>query len=268
MTVLRFSDVRFSYDSSREVLGGASFDLLAGEIVALVGENGAGKTTITKLIAALLHPGGGVVEVCGVSTVGRVPEDFASSVGYLFQHVDQQLFAKTLMDEVAFGPLRAGKAVAEAREMAGGTLRRVGLYQQRNTHPFDLSPPHRKLVALAAAMVQEPQLYVLDEPIQGLDWGGIGLVAQTMRELAASGAAVLVVTHNMSFVAETVDRVLLVSGGKIAADESVVNVVLSDSSPCRLGLARPQAAELTIALDLPGRPIRHADIVDAIARRL
>jgi len=89
-----------------------------------------------------------------------------------------------------------------------------------------------------------------------------------MRELAASGAAVLAVTHNMSFVAEVVDRVLLVSGGKIAADESVVNVMLSDSSPCRLGLARPQAAELTIALDLPGRPIRHSDIVDAIARRL
>ena len=126
MTVLRFSDVRFSYDSSREVLGGASFDLLTGEIVALVGENGAGKTTITKLIAALLHPGGGVVEVCGVSTVGRVPEDFASSVGYLFQHVDQPLFAKTLMDEVAFGPLRAGKAVAEAREMAWGAVRPGG----------------------------------------------------------------------------------------------------------------------------------------------
>ena len=267
MTVLRFDDVGFAY-GDQQVLRGASLTLEAGETVALLGPNGAGKTTLTKLIVGLLHPVGGAVLVCGRSTQDRVPEQLARQVAYVFQHPDQQLFERSVFSEVAFAPRLRALHTDDVEALVRDALRRTGLESLAEEHPFDLPPAQRKLVALAAALAQRPQLLVLDEPTQGLDRSGRARVVEVVRGLRAEGVAVLAVTHDPAFVAEAFERSLVLEGGRIAYDGPTTTLLSDGDRLDQLGLTRPPAASLSLALDLPGRPICIDDVARALAARL
>jgi len=267
MTVLRFDDVWFAY-GDQQVLRGTSLALEAGETVALLGPNGVGKTTLTKLIVGLLHPGRGAVSVCGRSTQDRVPEQLARQVAYVFQHPDQQLFERSVSSEVAFAPRLRALHTDDVEALVRDALRRTGLENLAEEHPFDLPPAQRKLVALAAALAQRPQLLVLDEPTQGLDRSSRARVVEVVRGLGADGVAVLAVTHDPALVAEAFERSLVLEDGRIAHDGPTA-VLLSDSDLlAQFGLTRPPAASLSMALDLPERPIRIDDVAKALAARL
>jgi energy-coupling factor transport system ATP-binding protein len=267
MTVLRFDDVWFAY-GDQQVLRGTSLALEAGETVALLGPNGVGKTTLTKLIVGLLHPGRGAVSVCGRSTQDRVPEQLARQVAYVFQHPDQQLFERSVSAEVAFAPRLRALHTDDVEALVRDALRRTGLENLAEEHPFDLPPAQRKLVALAAALAQRPQLLVLDEPTQGLDRSGRARVVEVVHGLRAEGVAVLAVTHDPALVAEAFERSLVLEDGRIAHDGPTA-VLLSDSDLlAQFGLTRPPAASLSMALDLPERPIRIDDVAKALAARL
>lgn len=267
MTVLRFDDVWFAY-GNRQVLRGTSLSLEAGETVALLGPNGVGKTTLTKLVVGLLHPDRGAVSVCGRSTQDRKPEQLARQVAYVFQHPDQQLFARSVSDEVAFAPRLRALHTDDVDALVRDALRRTGLESVAEEHPFDCPPAQRKLVALAAALAQQPQLLVLDEPTQGLDRSGVARVVDVVRGLSATGVAVLAVTHDPALVAEAFDRSLVLEGGRITHDGPTAALISNSDSLDRFGLTRPPAASLSMALDLPGRPMRIEDVARALAARL
>ncbi len=262
--MLSFQNVGFSYADDRNVLDGLDLEIGSGELVALVGANGTGKTTVTRLATALEHPHSGTVNVCGLNTAGLSPEDLADRVAYLFQHVDQQLFARSVEDEVRFGPRNLGCSVGDIRQRTEEALERVGLTQEANTHPFDLSPANRKLVGLASGLAQKPGLLILDEPTQGMDWSHVSLVAKIVREEAGKGCSVLAVTHDLNFVAEALERVVWLEGGKVEADLTVIDAVSDRAVNQKLGLSMPPVAELSVALGLPGTPIRFSEAVNAI----
>lgn len=267
MTVLRFDDVWFAY-GGRQVLRGTSFSLEAGETVALLGPNGVGKTTLTKLIVGLLHPGRGAVSVCGRSTQDRVPEQLARQVAYVFQHPDQQLFKRSVSSEVAFAPSLRALHTDDVEALVRDALQRTGLENLAEEHPFDLPPAQRKLVALAAALAQRSQLLVLDEPTQGLDRSGRARVVDVVRGLRAEGVAVLAVTHDPALVVEAFERSLVLEDGQIAHDGSTAALIADSELLAQFGLPRPPAASLSMALDLPERPIRIDDVAKALAARL
>jgi energy-coupling factor transport system ATP-binding protein len=235
--------------------------------VALLGRNGAGKTTLARLAIALLQPTAGTVEVNGVSTAGRRPEDLAAHAGYLFQHPDRQLFARTALDEAAFAPRQLGRGEREARETARAALDRVGLAAAAATHPLDLAPADRKLLALAAAIAQAPALYLLDEPTQGFDRPTLTRVGTLLREEAAVGRAAMVVTHDLGFVAEWCDRAVLLAHGRVAHDAPSDAFVRDVVEAPRDGLVAPVQARLGAALDPRGRPVRAADVIRALRLR-
>jgi len=266
VTAIRLADVWFSY-AAVPVVKGVSIAVQPGEAVALLGPNGAGKTTLTKLLVALLHPSRGEVCIAGASTAGRAPEDLARVVAYLFQHSDQQLFARTTMNEVAFGPRRLGRTHAEAWSDAATALSKVGLSKESETHPYDLPAAKRKLVGLAAALAQRPRVLVLDEPTQGLDFGLRERVGEVVRRVAAEEVTVLAVTHDLAFVAEAFDRALVMVEGAIVADEPARSLIADEPRALSLGLAIPPAATLSRALALPGTPVRIRDVVDAMRGR-
>ena len=263
--MLAFKDVVFSYDDSGNVLDGLCLDVSPGEIVALVGANGAGKTTITRLATALEHPFSGTVVVGERSTDGLSPEDLSRSVAYLFQHVDQQLFSSSVRDEVGFAPRNAGCSPAEVLERTEQALERVGLTGASSTHPFDLSLANRKLVGLASALAQRPRLLILDEPTQGMDRKHMALVSRIVEEEAARGCTVLVVTHDLGFVAEAVHRVVLVEKGRVVEDLPAAKVVTDPVINQRLGLNMPAVPSLSVALRLPGTPVKFAEVVRALS---
>ena len=254
MTVLELKDVWFGY-GPEAVIRGVTLSVGAGETVALLGPNGAGKTTLTKLMVALLHPSRGDVLVAGVSTRGQAPEDVADRAAYAFQHADQQLFATTVQEEVAFGPRQLGRTPAETADHASAALDMVGLSSRRETHPYDLPPAERKLVALAAALAQQPKLLVLDEPTQGLDRTAKNRVTGVVHRFAEKGGAVIAVTHDLGFVAETLERAVVMDRGAITADEPARGLVAA---------SRAVTARVSVALRLSGTPVKMAEVVQAI----
>lgn len=266
MTLLTFSDVSFAYPGV-PVLEHVSLAVEAGERVALVGPNGVGKTTLTKLAVALLHPDEGSVEVAGRSTDGLAPEDLADVAAYLFQHADQQLFARTLLDEVAFGPRTRGAASSAAEQGARVALQRVGLGPFAARHPYDLSPAERKLLTLATAIAQRPELLVLDEPTQGMDRARAGLVAEVLGEVADDGTALLCVTHDLGFVTEVFHRVVVLAGGLVAHDGPAAELVRDEELVRQLGLVPSPPAVLARRLGLAGHPVRVRDVADALTAR-
>lgn len=249
------TDTWFGYDEKNPVVRGVNLAVKAGETVALLGPNGAGKTTLTKLMIALLHPSRGEVRVGGVSTRGLAPEDVAQRAAYVFQHSNQQLFSTTVENEVAFGPRQLGRTPAEVANDVESALERVGLEARRETHPYDLPPAERKLVALAAALAQRPQLLVLDEPTQGLDRTGKARVTRVIHSVAEKGGAVIAVTHDLGFVAEALHRAVVLERGSVVSDGPAAKVVAG---------SRAVTARVSAALRLPGSPVKVADVVSAI----
>ena len=192
--VCSLRDVRFAYRPGLEVLDGVDLDVRRGEVLALEGPNGVGKTTLGKIAAGLLEPQDG-----SVSRTGRA--------GYLLQDPGRYLVCDRVEDEVAL-------AVAGERERAREALARVGLEWARERHPRDLSSGERERVALAAVAVGEPDLLVLDEPTRGVDPERKREIGDWLFRYAAEGRGVLVATHDRSFPATR--RVALGAEARVA----------------------------------------------------
>ncbi len=262
---LSFADVSFAYGAA-PALARVSFAIAPGERVALLGRNGAGKSTLVKLVTGLLAPDAGTVCVGDWDTRGRAPERLARRVGSVFQHADQQLFGRTLRDDVGFGPRALGLEPAEGARRTANALAELELEPLAGEHPYDLPLAFRKLAALAGALALEPELLVLDEPTAGLDRALRARVARALLARAAAGAAVLVVTHDLAFAAETLERALVLDGGRLACDAPLAELLPDAERLEPLGLAPPPVAALAVALDLPGRPVRERDAAHALAR--
>jgi len=217
VTPLLMDAVSFGYGSAT-VLEEVSLQVRSGESVALLGANGAGKTTLTRLAMALRHPGSGRVVTAGRDTAQCGPEDLAEVAGYLFQHPEAQLFARTVRAEVAFGPERLGWTAERTNAAVEGVLAELGLSALAGSHPYDLPQPTRRLVALAAALVGNPKLLMLDEPTAGLDRASRTRVAGIVRGRCAAGVAVLAVTHDLGFAAGALERGVVLEGKRIALD--------------------------------------------------
>ncbi len=265
--VVEMSGVRYSYGGP-PVLQGVSLRVSGGETVALVGPNGAGKTTLTRLIVGLLHPDAGEIIVAGVPNTDQSPEEIARDAAYVFQHPEQQLFARTVIEDVSFGPRQLGRSEIDARDLAFHALLDLGIEAHAQSHPYDLPPAERKLVTLAAALAQKPRLLVLDEPTQGLDRVSWERVTRIVRDRAASGVAVLAVTHDLAFVAEAMERVVVLREGVIGLDTTAREVITNEAMARGLGLAIPPAAAVSLALQLDGLPIRRKDVTESLRLRV
>src|SRR5213083_373833 len=243
----RFDGVTFSYGAVA-VLHGLSFAITPGERVALLGKNGAGKSTVVRLIAGLERPGEGTVWVGDWNTRDCLPEQLAWRVGSVFQHADQQLFARTVREDVRFGP------------------RALGVGEQDVERRTDRALADLDLTAHAGPLALEPALLVLDEPTIGLDRALRARVTRALLDRSAGSVALLVITHDLTFAAESLERGLVLDRGSLVCDE-LLAVLLGDAKRLEpLGLAPPPVAALSVALDLPGRPVRAADAARALAR--
>ncbi len=262
---LRFDGVTFSYGIV-PVLERLSFSVAPGERVALLGKNGAGKSTVVRLIAGLQTAGEGTVWVGDWDTRDCVPEQLAWRVGSVFQHADQQLFASSVREDVSFGPRALGVGEREVERRTDRALEDLDLTEYAGHHPYDLPPALRKLAALAGALALEPALLVLDEPTVGLDRALRARVTRALLDRSAGSVALLVITHDLTFAAETLERGLVLDRGSLACDESLAGLLGDVTRLEPLGLPPPPVAALSAALDLPGRPVRAAEAARELTR--
>jgi energy-coupling factor transport system ATP-binding protein len=227
--LLELDQVRFAYRGGASALDGVSLSVAPGDCVALLGANGAGKTTALRLAMALLHPSAGDVRVLGRSTRGRMPEDLAGEAGYLFQQPEHQLFAGSVAEDVAFGPRRRHDADVESA--VASALDALELGDARAVHPYDLPAPRRRLVALAGVLALRPRLLLLDEPTAGLDRASRRLVRRVVARHRDAGGAVLAVSHDPEFVLETLDRAVILEQGRIVAESTVAEALGRAGAP-------------------------------------
>ena len=229
-------------------LNGVSLKIEPKETIALIGQNGGGKTTLAKQFNGLLKPSKGRVLVKGIETREIPTNKLALTVGYVFQNPSHQIFSSKVWDEVAFGPKNAGFGVQEIEERTKWAIGAVGLSGSEQTHPYDLDYGKMKLLTIASIMSIKPEVYCLDEPTTGQDHQGRRRVAELIQDLNESGSTVMVITHDMRFVAEVARRIVLVAGGNIVADGPTREIFEKTDILAKAQIRPPQITQLAQAL--------------------
>ena len=216
------------YEGGVRALDGVDLAIGSGERVAIIGQNGSGKTTLVRHFDGLLRPTSGRVLVGGIDAAGRTVARLARDVGLVFQDPDRQIFASTVRGEVEFGPRNMGMRGAALRSAVGEALAATGLEQVGDTNPYDLGISRRKLLALASVLAMGTPVLVLDEPTTGQDMRGVAIVNDIVAAANATGRTVVAISHDMRFVAEAFERIVVMRQGRVVLDGSPAEVFARD----------------------------------------
>lgn len=227
----------YSYGTGQAGIEGIDLTVRAGEILAVVGQNGAGKTTFTKLLNGLIKPSAGVVRIAGLDTRTTPVSMLASHAATLFQNPDRQLCRNTVVEEISFGLELQGAPADAARERALHVAATFGLPE--NASPFNLSRGQRQMVALASVVALEPELIILDEPTSGLDYRECMTVMETVRQRALDGAAVVMVCHDMEVVSDFADTLAVMTEGRLIEVGPSREVFANDALLAHARIAAP-----------------------------
>lgn len=254
-------------------LEGVSLELAPGAFCSVVGQTGSGKSSLLRLLAALDAPDEGTVRMCGVSTGRRRDRRrLHGRVGLVMQRPERQLFAETVLEDVAYGPSNQGLSRNEAQARAREALATVGLVGREDASPFSLSGGQRRLCAIAGILAMRPEVLLLDEPMAGLDPRGRDRLRDVLATVRATGTTVVQVTHSMDEAARS-DVVAVLDRGHLIAFDSPAAVFTHDNE-ARLreaGLGLPHPLEFARALGREGlelgcEPLVATQLADAIAR--
>jgi energy-coupling factor transport system ATP-binding protein len=261
--MIEVEDVYFSYPNGVEALKGVSLAIKNGEFVAIMGQNGAGKTTLVKHFNGLLKPSQGTVRVDGVETKKTSVAALARNVGFVFQNPDHQLFSETVEEEIAFALKNFGFEADVTEQRVSWALNLLGLARYRKTSPFLLSGGERKRVALASVLAWNPNTLILDEPTIGQDYQQKEKLRQFIIQMQTQGKTVVVVTHDVEFVAECNPRVVLMKEGTIVADGEGREILTTPEVLAQSSIVLPQIAQIFTKLASLGLPKNVIDVYDA-----
>ena len=247
--VIKVEDLWHIYPKGNVVaLKGVSLEINPGEIVGIIGQNGSGKTTMVKHFVGLLKPTKGFVYVNGEDTTPLKVQQLAAKVGYVYQNPNHQLFARTVKDELEFGPRNIGLAEEEIEARVAQAVEFFKLEEFLDTHPYRISFPLRKLVGMASIYTMKPDVFILDEPTTGQDNITTQTVFNLIRRLRDEGATVLCVAHDMILLAEVVDRMLVLRDGDLIMDGTPKEVFSDNEIMSSTHLTPPQITRLSLAL--------------------
>jgi len=261
--MIRTEGLRFAYLGAEEVLRGIDLEIQDGEFVAIMGENGAGKTTLVKTFNGLLVPTAGKVMVDGVDTHDSSPARLSKDVGLVFQNPDHQLFSETVKEELAFSLRNFGYGEETIQRRVNTILEALDLTRYAESSPFVLSGGERKRVALAAVLVWNPKHIILDEPTIGQDYQQKDRLRNFIIQLNSQGKTVVIITHDVEFVAECKPRIVLLSKGVVIADGRAEDILSDDPMLEKASLTRPQIGMLMHQLRDLGLPDRVIDVYSA-----
>lgn len=265
-TFIKFDNVSFAYDSEEEqpirAVNDFSLAVPEGQLMAILGHNGCGKSTVAKLVNGILVPTKGKVTVAGMDTADEDKTvDIRRNVGMVFQNPDNQIVATIVEDDVAFGPENLGVEPSEIRKAVDAALKAVGMYEFRKREPHRLSGGQKQRVAIAGVIAMNTKCIVMDEPTAMLDPQGRKEVIDTVMKLNKEfGITVILITHFMDEAVKA-DRVVVMDDGCIALDSTPKQVFKNVEKIKALGLDVPQATELVYRLRKRGMKLPD-DILD------
>ena len=239
--MIEFQNVSFAYEKGRPVLRDLSFRVGRGEAVGLIGCNGAGKSTVMKLLLGLLQ-GEGKILVDGVEVKRAALPEIRRKLGFVLQNSDNQMFMPTVYEDMIFAPLNYMLSREEADARVDAVLARLGLEELKHRYNHKISGGEKRMAAIATILAMEPEAILMDEPTSALDPCNRRLVINTIRELPQTK---LITSHDLDMILDTCSRVILLSGGRIAAD-GPAETILRDR-------ALLEANRMELPLSLAGR---------------
>lgn len=262
--LLVIEDVTYTYPSGQRALASVSLAVRPGEIVALIGQNGSGKTTLGKCLNGLIAPQQGSVRLHGTEVRTLPLVRVAREVGYVFQNPDDQIFAATVGDEVAFGLRNLGVPPAECRARAAAALTAVGLGDSASLDPFWLGKGERQRLAVASFLALAPSVLVLDEPTTGLDYREQRRLMDLLAGLHAGGLTLVIISHTPWLVAQYAHRAVLMDAGGIAFDGPVGDLFGQEALLARCHFRLPDVIRLAQRLGLGALSV--PDLLAAVHR--
>jgi energy-coupling factor transport system ATP-binding protein len=261
--MIEVNNVYFRYPNGVEALKGVSLVIKNGEFVAIMGQNGAGKTTLVKHFNGLLKPSKGTVRVDGAETTKTSVAALSRNAGFVFQNPDHQLFSETVEAEIAFALKNFGFENDVIERRIAWALNLLGLTQYRKTSPFLLSGGERKRVALASVLAWNPSMLILDEPTIGQDYQQKEKLRQFIVQMQTQRKTVVIVTHDVEFVAESNPRVVLMKEGTVVADGEGKEILTTPEVLAQSSIVLPQIAQIFMKLTPLGLPKNIIDIYEA-----
>lgn len=253
-SLITVQNLYFAYKDEEYVLKNISVEI-DSRSTAIVGQNGAGKTTFVKLLKGLLTPSKGDIFVCGMNTKDKTVAELSKVIGLVFQNPSDQIFKSKVIDEVMFGPLNILKDKQEAYKKSIKALEIVGLNGREHDHPYDLTLSERKLLCLASVLAMEPDILILDEPTIAQDRYSVKRLGEIIQELIKNGKSVITITHDMDFVLENFERTIVFNEGIIVSDGETEKVLGDDEIIQKSHLETPWIIRLSRVLDRTPRSI-------------
>lgn len=212
--MIEFDNVSFSYESNAPVIKDLSFKIKDGESVGLIGANGAGKSTIMKLLLGLVQ-GEGKILVDDIEVNKENLSKIRKKLGFVLQNSDNQMFMPTVYEDMMFGPLNYMVSREEADKRVNEVLDRLGLQHLKNKYNHKISGGEKRMAAIATVLAMEPEAVLMDEPTSALDPYNRRVVINTIKELSQTK---IITSHDLDMIMDTCERVILISGGAIVAD--------------------------------------------------
>lgn len=219
--MIEFQNVSFAYEKDRPVLKGLSFQIEKGESVGLIGANGAGKSTVMKLLLGLIE-GEGKILIDSTEVCRDTLSEIRRKLGFVLQNSDNQMFMPTVYEDMMFAPLNYGLSREEAEARVDAVLERLHLEELKHRYNHKISGGEKRMAAIATILAMEPDAILMDEPTSALDPYNRRIVINTIRELEQTK---LITSHDLDMILDTCDRVILLSDGQIAADGSTQDIL-------------------------------------------
>ncbi len=260
--MIKVSNLSFSYKKGgAPVLCGINltFDHRS---TAIIGQNGAGKTTLVKLLKGLLKPDEGEIQIKDQNVKAATAAELANTIGLVFQNPNDQIFKRTVLDEVMFGPLNIKMDKDTAGQNAIRALKMVNLADKLDVNPHDLSLSEKKLLCIASVVAMDTDILILDEPTIAQDYKGKEIIRQIIEDLKEAGKLVMTIIHDMDFVAENFERTIVMNEGKVLLDGNTRHVFSQKAILKEAKVEAPGITQLAEKLGLESTVLTVEELVE------
>ena len=255
MSFISLRNVSYTYPNGFNAVEEIDMSFEKGEAVAIIGQNGAGKTTAVKLMNGLLKPTEGEVIIDNWNTKDYTTAQISRKVGYVFQNPDEEIFHTTVYGEIEFGPKNLGLNFEEIKERVTKAAELLKITEYLKEHPYNLPFSIRKFVTIASVIAMNPDVYIFDEPTAGQDVKALKQLGNLIKTLRDSGKTVIIITHDMEFVIQNFDRVIVLANKSKIADAQKSQVFWNYEILKKSMLKQPCASQLSNALNIKGERI-------------
>lgn len=248
--ILELDNINFSYNNEKQILKNVSFKINKGDMVAIVGRNGAGKSTISKLICGFYKPTSGRILFDGKDMINDSIKERSQNIGFVMQNPNQMISKTMVYDEVAFGLKIRGLSESQIKERVYETLKICGLYGYRNWPISALSFGQKKRVSIASILVLNPDMIILDEPTAGQDFKHYTEIMEFLADLNKKGVTILMVTHDMHLMLEYTNKVIVLSEGEKIADNVPAYILTNKEIIEKANLKETSLHQLALKCDI------------------